>query len=225
MRKMPPRIAQGQAGVYAVAAQLLLRGINVCFPAVDRGSDLTTDWGTRIQVKCGHRRYGAWGGSYHFCLDSGQTLYTRGDGYAKGKRLHKRMFSEECDFFVMWGIEDNFFWIVPAAALDGKTTAVMMSPKTPWLTVDYDSIRYDHNAGMSYRDIEQKYRVGQKTVHRALHGHPSKTDQQLEQSRLLLEHKDRWDLIQSYERMMSEGESESSDLVQETSVNEFGVQE
>lgn len=135
-RNLPPRLAQGQAGVYAVAAQLLLRGINPSFPAVDRGADIISDWGTRLQVKSGHRWYEAWGGSYAFCLDSGQTIYTYGEGYKKGKRTHKRMFSEECDFFVMWGIEDNRFWVVPSMLLDGKTTVVMVGKDTPWLRLD-----------------------------------------------------------------------------------------
>lgn len=51
MRKLPENLAQGQAGVYTVAAQLLLRGHNPCLPAVDIGADIVLDSGVKVQVK------------------------------------------------------------------------------------------------------------------------------------------------------------------------------
>jgi hypothetical protein len=207
-RKMPPRIAQGQAGVYTVAAQLILRSINPSFPAIDRGADIITDWGTRIQVKSGFLRRGAYGGSYHFCLDSGQTLYTSGQGYKKSARTHSRKFSDECDFFVMWGIEGNRFWIIPAVVLDYKTTVVMVGADTPLLRADLDAIRKDRANGMTFKEIEQKHKVGQRIIYSALKGDGYNTERRYAMCRELLSYENCWNLLIANEQLLSQGESE-----------------
>jgi hypothetical protein len=206
---MAPRLAQGQAGVYTVAGQLLLRGINPGFPAVDCGADIITDWGTRIQVKCAYRHASMWGGSYHFALSSGLTMYTAGNGYKKGPLSEKgpRIFSNECDFFVLWGINDNRFWILPAAMLDGKSGVVMVGPETPWLRLNQAAIVADFHAGMSQRDIAEKHGICQKTVLRAIHGKIVRTDADTDFNKALLSHENRWDLILTAENLLSEGEA------------------
>lgn len=206
---MPSRIAQGQAGVYTVAAQLLLRGINPCFPAVDCGADIITDWGTRIQVKSAYRRASIWGGSYHFMLDCGVTQYTGGNTHRKSSLRDRapRIFSNECDFFAMWGIDDNRFWIIPASILDGRTSANMVGPDTPWLRLDDAAILADSKRGMSQREIARKYNICQKTVLRSLNGKSlwSRTD--IAYNKVLLSHEDRWGLIHAEENLLSEGEA------------------
>jgi ribosomal protein L13 len=57
MRKLPENLAQGKAGEHSVAAQLLLRGHNPFFPAVDIGADLVIESGIKIQVKTAHLRF------------------------------------------------------------------------------------------------------------------------------------------------------------------------
>lgn len=206
---MPMRLAQGQAGVYTVAAQLLLRGVNPGFPAVDCGADIITDWGTRVQVKCAHRRASIWGGSYHFMLDSGVTMYYGKNGHKKESLRDKapRIFSNECDFFVMWGIDDNRFWIIPAAFLDGRRSAIMVGPETPWLRLDQSSVQADFKNGMSQREIAAKYGICQKTVLRAIHGRIVRTDTDTEFNKALLAHENRWDLLLAEENLLSEGEA------------------
>jgi hypothetical protein len=206
---MAPKLAQGQAGVYTVAAQLLLRGMNPCFPAVDCGADILTDWGTRVQVKCSHRRPSIWGGTYHFALSSGITIYTKGDGYKKSslKDREPRIYSNECDFFVMWGIEDNRFWIVPSVLLDGKTAAIMVGSDCPWLRLDFVAIRQDSVNGMSQRAIADKYNVSQKSVLRVLHGRITKVNVETGFSKVLLSYENRWDLLLTEENLLSEGEA------------------
>jgi hypothetical protein len=206
---MAPRLAQGQAGVYTVAAQLLLRGINPCFPAVDCGADILTDWGTRVQVKCSHRRPSIWGGTYHFALSSGITVYTGVNGYKKNplRERGSRTYSNECDFFALWGIEDNRFWIVPAALLDGKTAAIMVGSDCPWLRLDMAAIRGDSESGMSQRAIADKYNISQKSVLRVLHGKIIKVNVETGFSKVLLSYENRWELILAEENLLSEGEA------------------
>jgi hypothetical protein len=105
---------QGQAGAYQVASQLLLRGVNVFFPAVDVGADLLTGSGVRVQVKSTYLscRRGAdfpagayWFHFYKQVLDHGR------------RRNAPRDFVAECDVVVLWGIDHNKFWVVPAFEL------------------------------------------------------------------------------------------------------------
>ena len=203
MRKMPSKITQGQAGVYTVAAQLLLHGINPSFPAVDRGADIITDWGTRIQVKCSYRRKSIWGGTYHFCLGMPPYVNTG----IQRKRSDSRIFSEECDFFVFWGIDDNRFWIVPSAMTDGRTSVVMVGKDTPWLRLDQASILADSESGMSQRAMAEKYGICQKTVLRVIHRKIIRTDIDTEFNKALLRHENRWDLLLSAEELLSQGEA------------------
>lgn len=207
-RRMAPRLAQGQAGVYTVAAQLLLRRINPSFPAVDCGADIITDWGTRIQVKCSRKVSTVWGGSYRFPLDSGITIYPRDGAYRKTSIKGKagRIFSDECDFFVMWGINDNRFWIVPSTLLDGKTLVTMVGPFTPWLTTDISGIRSDRAAGMAICDIAEKHSMDRNAVSRIL-SNVNRKDVDTEFCKLLLSHENRWDLIHADESLLSEGEA------------------
>lgn len=209
-RKMAPKLAQGQAGVYTVAAQLLLRGINPGFPAVDCGADIITDWGTRIQVKCAHRRPSIWGGSYHFIMTSGVTLYVGTHGHRKGS-LHDReprTYSNECDYFVFWGIEDNRFWVIPVALLDGKSSAIMVGADCPWLRLDKTAILQDFERGMTHREIADKHGVSAKSVYRVIHGKIVKVNVDTGFSKVLLSYENRWDLIHAEETLLSQGEND-----------------
>jgi hypothetical protein len=104
----------GQAGVWAVAAQLAVRGHVPLFPGVDYGYDIMLDNGIRLQVKSAHlsqnignvrKRYP--GGVYHF----NTTVAKIGeDGQ---QRRVVRDYSTVADFFVLWGIDEDRFWVVP----------------------------------------------------------------------------------------------------------------
>lgn len=108
----------GQAGVHRVAAELLLRGVNVYFPALDRaGIDLLTEQGLRIQVKSARLRVRS--------KLSNRPAYYLHLGWAQQGAAHRpirraRKYSEEADYFVIWGIDEDRFWIVPASVFDGR---------------------------------------------------------------------------------------------------------
>jgi len=136
-------------------------------------------------------------------------MYTGGHGYKKGPLSDRgpKIFSNECDFFVMWGIEDNRFWIVPSVLLDGKSSAIMVGSDCPWLRLDMAAIRRDSESGMSQRAIADKYNISQKSVLRVLHGKIRKVNVETGFSKVLLSHENRWELILAEENLLSEGEA------------------
>ncbi len=111
---------KGQAGVYAVASRLCLLGHVPFFPGVDQGVDLVIENGLRLQVKvasltypqCGkgpNKNY--LGGAYGFNL-------RRGVWEKEGNRMSRkdsRRYDDVADFFVLWGMDENRFWIVPTS--------------------------------------------------------------------------------------------------------------
>src|SRR5258708_5833761 len=112
-------IYTGKAGEYIVAAQLLLREVNVWMPAYDDGVDLIAENGCRIQVKTAH-------------VTAGGDRYTRGIYFyplAQDRRMAvskerveirpRAPFHEFCDVVIFYGVDENRFWIVPSKILIG----------------------------------------------------------------------------------------------------------
>ena len=105
---------QGQAGVWAVASQLAIRGHVPIFPGVDYGWDLMIENGLRLQVKTSRlgsqrKRGTSIYPGYSFNLRKTEL------GYQKRVRSVKRDWRDVADFFVLWGVDENRFWIVPTA--------------------------------------------------------------------------------------------------------------
>jgi hypothetical protein len=105
----------GQAGVYAVASQLCLKGHAPLFPSVDYGVDLMIESGLRLQVKVAHITYPTTAnypmGAYCFNLRRSARVRDN-QGW---KRCDMRTYEGVADFFVLWGIDENRFWIVPTS--------------------------------------------------------------------------------------------------------------
>ncbi len=103
---------QGQAGVWAVAAQLAIRGHIPIFPGVDYGWDLMIENGLRLQVKTARlysqrkRKISTYPG-YQFNLTKTRVSAT------KCMKSVTRDWRQVADFFVLWGVDENRFWIVP----------------------------------------------------------------------------------------------------------------
>jgi hypothetical protein len=104
---------QGQAAVWQVASQLALRGHVPFFPGIDQGSDLWLENGLRLQIKCATLRvikgqnYPE--GAYGFQLRRNVWMSNE----KKTRRSSLRPYSEVADFFVLWGIDENRFFILP----------------------------------------------------------------------------------------------------------------
>lgn len=127
---------QGQAGVWAVAAQLAIRGHIPSFPGVDYGFDLMIENGIRIQVKSSRlvgKKRGKYGVYPAYCFNIRKTSVN----YEKRARSVSRDWTKVTDFFVLWGIDDNRFWIVPTAGVGNS--AICLTQRDP----------ISENAGMS----------------------------------------------------------------------------
>jgi len=129
----------GQAGVFRVASELLLRGLHPMLPSVDHGVDLYVEGGARIQVKA----------SNHITT-TGRTSFYLAHGYRMSKdgtiACAAPIFSKLCDFVILWGIARDRFWIVPAMTLDGfKSCAVggtrYQSVASPEMVVEIRRLR------------------------------------------------------------------------------------
>lgn len=136
------------------------------FPSVDHGYDLEVEGGVRIQVKSAHLsfnrpyKYGA----YMFRLR--QSVYGRYD--------RKPVFSDKNHFVVLWGIEENRFWIVPAHLLDGKG-GVGVGPKVSYVSVNIEDARTMIESGSPIEDVAAKYECSVATIKRRLKGLYTKT--------------------------------------------------
>lgn len=223
MRKLPENLAQGQAGVYTVAAQLLLRGHGPSFPAVDIGYDLIADGCVKVQVKCAHLTFtSGYGesGCYAF------KLATRTVVKSKMRMINApRVFSEECDFVALWGIEENRFWIIPAAVLDNKH-CVYVGPKCSWKDTDLQKLREAKAQGKTYREIALENNINLATAYNTIAGNRVK-GKKSEFTELVRSYEDRWDLIDAYVATMTEADiaadSPAEAFVEKVSRGNLGV--
>jgi hypothetical protein len=124
-------IAIGQGGVYRVVSELIFRGHAPYIPvADDHGVDVLLPTGIRIQVKTArlHTRKGRH--KYGVTEMSGYWLSL---GWTQSGRVHtpirrKLKYSDECDYFVIFGVDEQRFWIVPSFIMDNKT-CLFLGPK------------------------------------------------------------------------------------------------
>jgi hypothetical protein len=157
----------GKAGELATAAQIMVRGLNVFFPAADKGVDVLAENGCRIQVKTGKMRCSPSvsrlyrGGVYSFHFPKSRYMAT-----AKGevKSTPRRKFSEYCDVVVLWGVEQNRFWVVPAEQLDG-VQCIFMGPKNARaFEPDVEAMKKMAELGYSQAEIGKHYGIRQCSV-------------------------------------------------------------
>lgn len=200
---------QGQAGVWQVASQLALRGHIPLFPGVDYGYDLKLENGLRLQIKSSrlkffHRNYPE--GVYS--VDFRQYRYS-----AKEKLVKERVasdYSQVADFFVIWGIDENRFWIIPITA--GYQRAMWLPKKDgkPWL--DPERVKQLQAAGMTHTEIAEEIGTSRTNITRALRRTSDWND--AKSSRRNREFEDAWHLL--------DANAVAKDLVE--SVSEVKVQ-
>lgn len=185
------RLAIGQAGVFRVASELLMRGHVPSFPSVDTGCDILLDNGIRIQVKS--RQLQA-----HPAYPEGCYPFSTEQAWYKGKAM-ERDWASIVDFFVFVGITEWRFFIAP----------VSMCSKNFWIRprgltqhcVSVDAMRSLRDKGMTYQAIAEQLGVNDMTVIRNLRK-PSKLNSP-GGNRHLASFEDRWDLL-DVNRVVSE---------------------
>lgn len=193
----------GQAGVYAVASNLLLRGINVMFPAVDSGIDLVAEGGIRIQVKSSRLSVnkGMPVPAYHFNLSSWAA---GADG--KWKR-RSRSWSEVVDYLVFWGIDENRFWIVPAMLIGKNVQHVQIASVTQVMRASREEVLNLKAAGFTGEQIAKQLGISPMTVSRLIRGLNSRCACALVHVRKC---ENRWDYLTDSTRLVNEIESVQS---------------
>ena len=189
----------GIAGTHRVISELLLRDVQVSQPVVDIGFDLITAHGVRIQVKASRistRQYKD--GAYYFSP-------TRRYYKEEGKRLHKddRVPSDEYDFAIFWGIEQNRFWIVPSALL-GNKGCITLGPKPAMVEIDMEEVRRRREAGESHEKIAASMGINTTTLWNLDKGVTKSCDRHLE-SKAIRDCEGRWDYITEHIADLSGG--------------------
>ena len=157
----------GKAGEHAVAAQLMVRGVGVLFPASDYGVDLQTANGCRIQVKSAHmacteKMLQARGeGSYSFPLKRSKRMMTSD---TKNELRQLPPFSETCDILALWGIEQNRFWIVPASVVDDCQLLCLGREQPRRFVGSIEDVREMLRLGYKHHEIAKKYNVERSLI-------------------------------------------------------------
>lgn len=78
---------------------------------------------TRLQLKNQEKEYTTT--AYHLSLGWCQM------GRVQTPIRRKRLYSEECDYFIIWGVDESRFWIVPSFVLDNRTCLVLEPKAKP----------------------------------------------------------------------------------------------
>ena len=207
MRTAPQSSLTGQAGVWAVAAQLAVRGLNPHFPGVDYGYDLMVDGGIRIQVKAARKRCSNSGyplGAYWFKLWN-QSVALSNKAIRKGS---PRDYSGVADFIVFWGIDENRFWIVPAA-LVSKTCGIIVGPDGFYKRSDFAETKALVAAGLSVKDIAERLGLTPQAVAYQIRGGRTRRPRTTVVAQVR-ELEGRWDLITGALAMLRSAETVTS---------------
>lgn len=180
---------QGQAGVWSVAAQVAMRGHVPCFPGVDYGFDIVLDNGLRLQVKSSRLKY-------HPAYPDGAYAFSFRQSYMalSKNRIRDRSnrdYSKVSDFFVLWGVDENRFWVIPCSHGKRSIWFGRAVHSTPWL--DVDKMREMRDAGMTQEQIAQALGTNQAVVSRNLRKTAHLYDE-FSQRRLKM-FENRWDLL------------------------------
>lgn len=193
---------QGQAAVHRVVSELIFRGMTVAMPCVDdHGVDIYAG-SLRIQVKSAYYRkdktYPT--GAYWFKLTHGSIV----TGNNTIRKRGGRQFSAQCDFVVFMGIDEQRFWIVPAAMLDRSTLVTLrLGPDGFHKRGEYEETKKLRAEGFTLDAIADKLGISQVAVSYRLRGGNAKQPKATMSSRVR-ELENKWELITGAAEMMTE---------------------
>src|SRR6266404_3377997 len=198
-------ILLGQAGVHRVMAELLSREIVPCIPAVDVGVDLVTSTGVRLQVKATRlvtkNRYSQ--PVYWFNLAWHRTKGRRRRDGTREYSSGPRPFAKECDFVILWGYDQDRFWIVPSEILDKRST-VVIGGAPRWKEVDIEGLRKARERGLSYKQIGDIFHLDENLVWMRLTSHASPKQDHGKLAKEVNACENRWDLISAFGQTQKE---------------------
>ena len=213
-----------------MAGEFLLRGLNISFPAVDHGVDLYVEKHVAIQVKSTGLRtnHVTPDGAYWFGLRQGPII----TGNNTIKRRPPRVFSEQCDFLVLVGIQPRHYWVVPAAELDLVQCAVVNLAEPKWPVVDEGEIKRLYgepittgddvigrssrsvphargSEGLTQTEVASIVGINQMTVSQVIRGTYKPPRRNL--SRRIRPYEGRWDLVEKALNTIEEAQAIAAD--------------
>lgn len=157
-------IKLGEAGLLRVMSELILRGHHPYRPAVDdHGVDIMLSTGVRIQVKTARLHTRKW---KHGSVVGEKTAYNLSLGWTAAGRVHApirraRSYDKECEFLIIFGVDEQRFWIVPSFIVGGKQCLVL-GPRDRVTAEEMHQLRLQ---GMQEQDIAKSLGVNRKTVY------------------------------------------------------------
>jgi hypothetical protein len=106
---------RAHAAVWAVASQLALHGRVPHFPGVDFGYDLLLENGIRLQVKMSMLRQPRVNNYVEgaYCFNLRRSVWDASTNRSSRKEV--RSYAGVADFFVLWGVDEDRFFIVPTS--------------------------------------------------------------------------------------------------------------
>lgn len=165
----------------------------MALPCVDdHGVDLYAG-PIRVQVKSAYLRYNKVypQGAYWVKLTHGSIV----TGNNTIRKRGGRQFSHQCDFVVFMGVDEQRFWIVPAAFLDRTTLVTLaLGPEGFYKRGDFKEAKELRAQGLTQQEIGDRLGISQVAVSYQLRG-GNKTLPKRTMSGIVREHENKWDLI------------------------------
>jgi hypothetical protein len=179
----------GKAGEYRVMSELMLRGHHPAMPPIDNGADIILESGLRIQVKSSHlnrKKHASYPlGLYRFEL---MELGVR----SKYQNM-VRDWTKRCDYFVLWCINEDRFFIFPATK-DRGVILITAKVEDRAAVIDVSAAKTMHANGVSMYRIAKEMGVSWPTVKAHLTGERSNT-RATTLIREIVQYENRWDLL------------------------------
>lgn len=123
--------AIGKAGELRVRSELILQGFNPAICDFDDGTDIILSNGKKIGVKTASRPERSkqnYAYAYRFSLMVPRVR--QGDGHSNYRKVKKvylaRDWSNYVDYWALWCIQDNIFYIIPRNAMTSSKIAIYM---------------------------------------------------------------------------------------------------
>ena|SRR5438105_9537232 len=169
---MAKNLQVGEAGVLRVIAELLAHDFVPYRPVVDdHGIDILLLDGTRIQVKTSTlrpelKKYENAG----VRTGGGRLVYKFSFGWraaGEGKKhVHRaKNYSSETDYFVLVGLDENRFWIVPSFLFDNRRLLVLGPKRLP----THSEVMALAKEGKGLQEIAREFGCGITTVWKRKH--------------------------------------------------------
>jgi len=119
----------GKAGELRVASELMLRGLNPAMFFFDEGTDIVLSNGKKIGVKTSMKPIyckSAYSWRYSFSMRVPQ--FRGGENGTYKKKLTRRNYDQHVDYWILWCVKNNFFYIIPRQEIGQRISFCIRTP-------------------------------------------------------------------------------------------------